>query len=120
MFTKVPLYHKDVVAGEEVLKTVGDLVIYHDHVMVLYNTHLENLDVELQAQDTSDFESIEKSFDSRRLWMSDWRTVGINFQTYVVSVTFVRGKKPTYFFLDITELTRSLDSMGAFSALLTH
>ncbi len=120
MFTKVTLYHKPVVDGEEVLKPAGELVFYHDRVMVHYNTSVEGLDVELQTQDTSDFESIEQSFDSRRLWMSDWRTVGINFQTYVVSVTFARGKKPTYFFLDERELTRSMDSMGAFSALLTH
>ncbi len=120
MFTKVPLYQKEVVDGEEVLKHVGDLVIYHDHVMILYNSRIGNLDVELQAQDTSDFESMEQFFDSRRLWMSNTHTVGINFQTNVVSVSFARGKKPTYFFLDERELTLALDSMGAFSALLTH
>ncbi len=120
MFTKVTLYHKDIVEGQEVLRAVGELEIYLDHLKVIYNSTVQNEDRQVPTQDDADFESIEKSFDSRRLWMSNSRTVGINFQTNMVSVSFVRGKKPTYFLLDPKEVTRSLDSMGAFSALVAH
>jgi hypothetical protein len=120
MFTKVTLYHKSVEEGQEVLKAVGELEIHLDHLKVVYNSTVQDEDRQVPTQDDADFESIEKSFDSRRLWMSNSRTVGINFQTNMVSVSFYQGKKPTYFFLDPREVTRSLDSMGAFSALLTH